>query len=416
MKPKKIFLNLLNYCIASFILLNANTVYIHSNPKVYQICQMIFPIICLFFIFISFCFNDFKIDYMFFFGIGVSLYILMWVLYQIAFLGGNRTSLLIPINFCLIFLLIWTQIKKNNLIQLTNAYVNLVVIVAAISIVFWLLTNIFHKLIPSNYVLLYWGYERFIPNYHNLYFETQQWGDIFRNTAIFTEAPMAALNFLVALAFNMIFLNKTKLAKFKSFILIIAGLMTISTTMYIGILALLIYRFFEKTARANKYISLIKFIFIIILFVISAVIVNSLINSKLQTGSGIDRSSDYINGINAWINHPIMGNGLNAGINEGTTIINGEVIGHYGFSSSFSQLLGDSGLFLVVPIFLSILETIRKSIFIKEWKILILSILFMYLVFVSIFTTTYLFMYLLIFIVMWNFSDISELNRKAHLE
>ena len=187
---------------------------------------------------------------------------------------------------------------------------------------------------------MYWGYERFIPNYHNLYFETQQWGDIFRNTAIFTEAPMAALNFLVALAFNMIFLNKTKLAKFKSFILIIAGLMTISTTMYIGILALLIYRFFEKTARANKYISLIKFIFIIILFVISAVIVNSLINSKLQTGSGIDRSSDYINGINAWINHPIMGNGLNAGINEGTTIINGEVIGHYGFSSSFSQLLG----------------------------------------------------------------------------
>ena len=57
MKPKKIFLNLLNYCIASFILLNANTVYIHSNPKVYQICQMIFPIICLFFIFISFLFQ-----------------------------------------------------------------------------------------------------------------------------------------------------------------------------------------------------------------------------------------------------------------------------------------------------------------------------------------------------------------------
>jgi hypothetical protein len=54
MKPKKIFLNLLNYCIASFILLNANTVYIHSNPKVYQICQMIFPIICLFlFLFVS---------------------------------------------------------------------------------------------------------------------------------------------------------------------------------------------------------------------------------------------------------------------------------------------------------------------------------------------------------------------------
>ena len=48
------------------------------------------------------------------------------------------------------------------------------------------------------------GVTRLVPSYNNIYFETQRisaplLGDIYRNSSIFSEGPMASLNFTLGL-------------------------------------------------------------------------------------------------------------------------------------------------------------------------------------------------------------------------
>lgn len=106
----------------------------------------------------------------------------------------------------LIFVFFFFIQESNNRHELLLKYRNLMIFISAVSIVFWLLGSIFHLVHPSGVVQSVWtntGNPKPVPNYFNLYFETQELYGFARNTAIFTEAPMASLHFSIALFVEM---------------------------------------------------------------------------------------------------------------------------------------------------------------------------------------------------------------------
>lgn len=405
--------NILSYIIAIIIIFNCNTVYISSsNFTLFQKLQ--FPaMICvsLIYIFIQIKIYNLYIDECFLFGIIVSIYISLFLLFRV-----SRTTVFsnfkIIISFFIVFLLVWSERKKVGLPQVLKAYINVIVAIAGTSVVLWVLGSWLHFINPNKSVILAWGNpQRMIPSYHNVYFETQYINNIPRNSAIFVEAPLAALNFLIALSLNFLLEKQTKLGNAKNIIITIAGILTLSTTMYIGIIILFIYKFVNPTFR-NNFFNVLKIILMIIFVPILFLIINNLIGSKLDTQSGIDRKLDYANAFSAWVIHPFWGNGMDAGINEGLTMIDGNLISHYGFSSSFTKILGDGGIYILVLFIFSIISSLYRSIKLKDWGMLVFTFILIYLFLVNIFAQTYIMFYLFIFIAIGNLNNYKLKNLK----
>lgn len=405
--------NILSYIIAIIIIFNCNTVYISSsNFTLFQKLQ--FPaMICvsLIYIFIQIKIYNLYIDECFLFGIIVSIYISLFLLFRV-----SRTTVFsnfkIIISFFIVFLLVWSERKKVGLPQVLKAYINVIVVIAGTSVVLWVLGSWLHFINPNKSVILAWGNpQRMIPSYHNVYFETQYINNIPRNSAIFVEAPLAALNFLIALSLNFLLEKQTKLGNAKNIIITIAGILTLSTTMYIGIIILFIYKFVNPTFR-NNFFNVLKIILMIIFVPILFLIINNLIGSKLDTQSGIDRKLDYANAFSAWVIHPFWGNGMDAGINEGLTMIDGNLISHYGFSSSFTKILGDGGIYILVLFIFSIISSLYRSIKLKNWGMLVFTFILIYLFLVNIFAQTYIMFYLFIFIAIGNLNNYKLKNLK----
>lgn len=283
-----------------------------------------------------------------------------------------------------------TNILKKILIK----YANLMVYIAAISLFFWIFGSIL-KIIPSiGRTSISWGGEHDIVNYYNIYFETQtsSLGNllktvIIRNTAIFTEAPMAALNFSIAF-FVLTFFDKNT-NKNKIIVLIIAIISTLSMTGYLFILGLLIvnYIYLEQNSFSKmfKFFTL-PFISIGVLFVIKIFVL-----SKSTTISGKLRQDDYRILVESWNIHPWFGSG----------IYNHEFIFNFlpfwrqnqmltGISNSVTLLWINGGLYLCMLYIFAFLAGIYNGIKHKEYSLLLFSLALIVLFITNVFPYEYM--------------------------
>lgn len=400
---------MLSYLLAIIIILNCNSVYITSSnfDFIKKILTPLMLIIAITYIFCCINLNNLKVDNSLIIGIVIALYL------GIFFILNNKDNSIfsgggIIVNFVIFFLLVWVE-KDSRFPKILRAYVNIMSIVAGISIFFWIFGSYTHTISPKGSIDISWGNYRIIPNYYNVYFETQYLDTIIRNSAIFVEAPIAALNFLLALSISILFRDKIDIqhTNIKNVILIIAGCLTMSTAIYIGIIILFIFKLIQNN-NSSKWLSFIKYTFIVVILPIAFYLISSLFSSKLDTQSGINRMSDYHNAFAVWENYPLMGAGINAGVNEGINLVNGFPIGHYGFSSSFTKVLGDGGLYLILLIVLALIIAIRKSILTRNNARLCFIVILIYLFMVTIFAQNYLMYYLFDFIALWNSSFIKK--------
>lgn len=396
-KNRITILNILSYIIALMLILNCNTVYSFSYNFT-NVQKMIMPIMVVSsIIYVLMLMKEYKkkIDNILILGLLVVLYLTFFFLISDFKLIN---SIKFIISFIVIFMLVWVERENGEISRVLNAYINLILIIAVLSVFFWLLGSILHWITPNKLVELSWGqYDRLISSYHNIYFETQMSNSVWRNSAVFTEAPMAALNFLLALALSVFFYDNKKNKNMFIIILIIAGLTTLSVTMYIGIIILFFLKFIEKSS-INKKANIIKYLLSVVVLPIIIILINKLFNAKLNTQSGADRSLDYINSFLAWQNSPIFGQGINAITNGGEKVINGFIIENYGYSSSFTKILGDGGIYLLALIILAIVLSLRTSWINKDKSLLFLTIIVVYLFMVIAFAQNYLMYYLFIFI------------------
>lgn len=243
-----------------------------------------------------------------------SLVILAVCLLWISATGSGFIVPLIKMLVALVLLFLnYFATERDKRLNLLFYYKNILVVVAIVSLFFWLFGSIAHLIQPTGALLSSWtgtNTPAFKPNYYNLYFETQKIGflgiALTRNTAIFTEAPMASLQFVIAFLIESL-LNPQKRTS-KLLILAITILSTMSTTGIVLLLAGLLYRLWSSNSF-NVFFKMLKYLFQPIVLILAIFVAYYLLSGRLLTMSGFVRLDDFAVGIRTWLQRPILGYG-----------------------------------------------------------------------------------------------------------
>ena len=166
--------NICAYLIAVVIMVNCRSVWL-SNPSWTSVLNMglylilVCGSICL--LLINFdSINNLKSTIL------VSLFVFLYFFVYLLFNSVNLKSNLLLLIILILFLWI-VQIKGKKLPIILEAYSNVIVLIAAISILMWLTCSLLKLMSPSGYVQFNWtsteGIYKLIPTYKNIYFETQ---------------------------------------------------------------------------------------------------------------------------------------------------------------------------------------------------------------------------------------------------
>lgn len=320
------------------------------------------------------------------------IYLVMYIFLQP---GGRRDyiNLALPL---LIFIVLGIMVGSKFLVEILKKYSYLMVFIAVVSLVFWVFGSQLKLLPITGYKPIFWGTYHSVPSYFDVYFETQESSfsnllsfSLIRNSAIFTEAPMASINFCIAFG-TLLLLDKNKNIK-KLVILALAVLSTMSVTGYIylaGIVALN-YAYVENS---NSQISkLIKYSILPFIVVGIFVMSKKLVLQKTMGISGTLRLDDFRVLKETWYIHPWLGSGL------GNTQILFRVMPYWrirqnltAIANSITTVWTNGGLYLmavyIVPVIVGIVNSIKN----KNYKKLIFIIGFVYLFVITISPYRYL--------------------------
>lgn len=328
--------------------------------------------------------------------------LLLYGIFYIILQPYNRIGFLLFIVMVLLIMNYYYLCEGDNEVpSLIYKYQNIIIFIAIISLVFWFFGSVLGVFTSNKVVWTTWtlnGDPEPLNSYFNIYFEGKKslvfsTFKIVRNIAIFTEPPMASLNF--SIAFLIEYLLKEKKSIYKIIILILSVISTFSTTGYIVIILAFVlkYLFTNKTSMIKK---IIKVIALPLTFIIAFSFVYKLFIMKLDTSSGNIRFDDFIVGFKAWKHSPIIGSGF------GNSDILKLYMGRWrsfntGFSNSIMEILAQGGIYLILPYLFSYLIGIIKSVRSKNKYYLIFIICLLYLFTITICSYQYIIILLLLF-------------------
>lgn len=277
-----------------------------------------------------------------------------------------------------------TKEESDSVPKIILQYKNFIFVIACISLFFWIFGSMLGIISPSGIVHSIWTmHEEYkeVNNYYFLYFESQKISDFplisgsfCRNTAIFTEAPMASLHF--SLAFLIELLIERKADKIKKIILLIAILSTMSTTGYCVLIILALLKFiFHKTD--NQYIIILKKIILPAIMFIGVIILFYFIQEKLGTGSGALRIDDYIVCLKTWLQRPILGYGIK---NNTAIVANMDFWRNtaQGLSNSPGQILAHGGIYIFSLYVFCITKGLVRATKVRDDNMITFMILFIF--------------------------------------
>lgn len=326
----------------------------------------------------------------------LSIYIFIYLIQPI---NNSRLSDAFFIGFSFLSIYLYTIIFFNTFVIdiLIKYYINLLVLICIVSLFFWIFGSIFKIIRPTGFVLSNWGAQYGRPNivnsYYNIYFETQTLNNVIRNSAIFTEAPMASLNFIIAFLFQSLVNKNDKYHLLKEIILVLGILSTMSSTGYIALLIIFVMKSFFLDYK-NKGFFLP---FILILSIVSLLIIHYLLISKLENASGQTRADDFRAGYEAWKLHPYMGSGLNNNLYQ--NFMANWRGNNLGFSNTIMDVLVSGGIYIFILYLISIIYSVIVSLKTHNLNNIIFIVVVAYLFITTIFTNTYILFFLFIFIV-----------------
>lgn len=259
---------------------------------------------------------------------------------------------IIAILVQLMALVVYSFLVEDSVEDTMQKYANIVFVIAVVSLFFWVLGSLSGLIHPTGDVYITWGVKRRIVSYFGIYYETQQLdflgligSRIVRNTAIFTEAPMASMIFSTAFLYEMLMREKTEWRR--CVILAVAVISTFSTTGYTVLIIAVALRYVFSRSKTRGSLS-IKLLFLPMAFLVVLVALNFLVGQKLGTGSGSVRLDDFVAGYKAWMDSPLFGNGYgNAAAYQ--QYMSSFRRSNLGFSNSPMQVLTYGGIFLFAP-------------------------------------------------------------------
>lgn len=277
----------------------------------------------------------------------------------------------------------FTCYNKKNIPTVLWKYENIIIIIALVSIFFWLFGSMLGIISHTGAIKSNWtGSETLKTMYHyyGIYFQNLSQGmgifeflNTVRNIAIFTEAPMASFHFCMALLIELFLKSENK--KMNVIILTVVIMTTFSTTGYI--IAIVAFLCKYSISGGNRSImEVIKVLTIPAILIVGGVIIFNLFTSKLKSSSGSIRIDDFIAGYKTWILHPFLGSGY--GNNDALKIhMSSFRSNNRGFSNSLMQILAQGGIYFIFPYSLCLLKGMNYIIQTKNWNKAVFCMLFL---------------------------------------
>ena len=283
------------------------------------------------------------------------------------------------LRMCVICLLCFAM-REEHKQKMFEAIENIVLIIAVVSLAFWFSGSLLGIIKPSGVEYTTWtisGTEVAINKYYNLYFETQIQNffglKIVRNSAIFTESPMSSFMFCYAL---LVELFKKKHTDYKQVgLLLLAVLSSFSTTGYVIVIAALFIKYM-LTQTHNRVAAVLRMAVVPVVLIGLVLFIEQLLENKFESSSGSVRLDDFVAGFNAWMDHPIMGNGYS---NSAAILqyMSTNRMNNTGFSNSLMQILSYGGLYLLAPYVGAAAYGIYKIVRRRDWNELAFVVIFL---------------------------------------
>ncbi len=283
----------------------------------------------------------------------------IWVIFitmvylSIAFFNARFGSIPLKVYFgllCIFPFLIYC-LRRASLIQsLFNFFILAMTLLALLSCIAWLLGDILHLVEPN--CKIFWTWTSSGVTKHGYFFvqydlqpTTLPYFDnyiFYRNSGIFTEAPMFSFSLSCAFLLELFKRDKTRIA-----ICIILGA-TILTTVSLTGIALSILAVFIKLFITTKR-SAPKIILIAVFAGICVLVFAFLGMKRFQAGgSAFIRLDDFKASFEAWLQSPILGHGFeNTGYIK--TFMNSQRIADSGLSNSLGVVLAQGGIVYLLP-------------------------------------------------------------------
>lgn len=294
-------------------------------------------------------------------GIIISVYLLTFIALSGVNPGSYFKSFFFPIFLSWMLFIV----DVDNVERIFNAFSDVIYIVACISLFFYFFGSLL-GIIPGSHTVRYfwaehylnsqtWFYVYFNNIVQNAYFMGH---NIYRNVAIFTEAPGYSYVLDIALIIEMIlkpYMNKKRVV-----ILMLALVTSFSTKGFVMILVSIFLYLWIKIAHYDKKSSkkIILFMIIVLVSAFGIIIAGNILEMKSafgQGGSTSVRMDDMFTGLSLWKEHPFIGVGFQ---NSDAFVRRFKVIrNNDGLSMGLTTLLGMGGVWLgayfVIPLFLA---------------------------------------------------------------
>lgn len=360
----------LEYLLGLLIILDCNSIFIKKNDASINTikiiaCGVIFALIIL-----QLRVNKCRMKRYIFIISVLIIYLLIFTVCSVAsnsiFSFISRFVIILPLFILLIF--IYSDSGKE--FKLFYCISNIMTVLGGISIFLWLLCSVFKILSFNNIVYINWGGYHSINGFYNLYYETQPINFFeysgYRNTGIFTEAPMFSLCLSIALITEFFLRGKLNIRRIC--ILSATIITTFSTTGYIVLIMCIGAEILKNKNFSTKSMLVLKILFVILAICFGTYIIYSLFIEKMNTNSFNDRIDKYINEFNKWKTNIIMGTGY--GNNED------------GSSNSLMVILADGGLWLGLIYVLPIIMFVSNK---KNINFIYFGLVFLWLIIVTVF-------------------------------
>lgn len=310
---------------------------------------------------------------------------------------------IIMFGFILVMLTIYyvDKFDSNNWKRLMLKISNIIIVLAAISVLFYIFASVFKLINPTSNFLLRWGMEREIPSYYNLYYETQVIGLgnnlIPRNTGIFMEAPIYNFVLSISLIIELFFNKIGKFRFIKVSIIVVSILTTLSSTGIIILALILLFWFYFNNGitlfnkiknkifiEKDKKVTVIAII-TLVLFLVIVTFGGILLYSKRNSESLLLRIDDYKIIFRSLKDNFIIGHGYWTTTDQVIKYssfprINDAV----GLSTGIGQILIDGGIYLAFMYFLPFVYMFFYSFKNKKYNFLLSMILVLILLFVTV--------------------------------
>jgi len=381
---------LFDYLLICFVIVSCNSIFLWSKDFHFNVSDgLVWPLLTL--VLISFLNLDPQqklVKQSIYIIVGINIFQLWFV--KLRNFNDDLTPYFLKYILFISLLIIYMVNCRlqGHLFIFIERYINLTVLLAVISLFFWLLGSVLHIIKPSGKVVNDWGGGQSINSYFNLYFEPQaEWFHdlkLIRNSSIFTEAPMYAVVLLSAIIIYLFVFNRRY--NWKMAFLSLAVLSSLTTSGVLIVFIIHILKFFKYSFIINLWLEKRRWTLVIstLSLVLLGVLAYVFSRNKFGSGSYNTRLDDYVAGFKAWRESVIFGHEY------------GEmkpIIKHMsefrksntGYSNSLMLILAQGGLFwasfYLLPIFLVIYRAVEKNLHSLFYGMILLIVLLAILIF-----------------------------------